>query len=886
MIGRLFLFALATLAGWSVLADENGLVRVGEYWRYWKGTHEPAPLWKHPGFEDAGWASGRSGFSITRNFYDEATFIAPGIEPFVSLYLRKKFEVNDPERIAWLLLRIDYDDGFAAYLNGREMVRRNLPGMPGAPAPFNALAQHHPRGVPEEIDLTEYREWLLPGENVLALQVHKSSKADPTLSVTAELVANFTRGPFVQNSSSNSAVIIWKTFFPCDSRIEYGRDPSMEWTQFSGLLTTNHVMTLTNLIADTEYFYRISSARDGVQAAGSVERFQTLKTIGPIEFMVLGDTGAGSAAQYEIAEMMERHDPDLVLHAGDVVYPAFTYELADLRCLSVYRPHMKRRPYYFAIGNHDLYAGDEPYLDTFHLPVNSETGTEHYYSFSHGEAYFAVLYFPYLSQHTPQLGDAQYRWLDADLAASDKPWKILVLHHPLNTSGLHRWDDKNLNGILDRTEVMDFVLPLAEKHGVQLVFSGHDHDFERFTPTNGVHLVVTGGGGVGLYPLMERDPASAQFWMRHHAVKVQLDRRKLLLEALDASGNVFDFFTIHRELVPGKIYQASWNSPLVESGPANDGQGNITGQEFDFVGEPIPALSGAFSNLGRVYVNNDATTLFVGIEQAMIYPGHDIYFFVESAGLAGVSGLAGLGNGLNDPEEQGADGLDFLENLWFSDFRPGIGCILGDEFADGQDRAFGRLGMNQKLGQGIFYLDADFSDVPGIRLQQYNLSPQRLPQADEQNADYIELAIPLEALGKVRPGDVIKIGAVVGGNQLDLSGKRRNLDGGFVGAKLDGSGLGPVKLEGVAVQLAENPALPLRVTITSESPETYRLSWRGVIGRKYQVQFTPDMQTAFRNVSGDQEPMIATEPDLHFEGVMEAGEFTSGMRIYRVIALE
>jgi hypothetical protein len=332
----------------------------------------------------------------------------------------------------------------------------------------------------------------------------------------------------------------------------------------------------------------------------------------------------------------------------------------------------------------------------------------------------------------------------------------------------------------------------------------------------------------------------------------------------------------------------------VESGSADDGQGNITGQAFDFVGEPIPALSGRFSNLGQIYVNNDAGTLYLGIEQAMIYPGHDIYLFVESPGLNGVTGLAGLGNGLIDSDGEGADGLDFLENLSFHQFTPGIGCILGDEFADGQDRGFGRQGMSHRLGQGIFYLEPGFGDVPGIRLQQYNLSPQRFPRADEQNANFIEMVIPFAALGNLRPGDVIEIAAVVGGHELDLIGKRRRLDNGFLGEELtweetgemDSTGwMGPVRLAGVKVQLADDPVRPFRVSISSEDPNRYRIAWPGVIGRKYQVQYTTRLDEPFRNARSADWQIIATGPEVSFEGVM-GDEEAGGMRIYRVMALE
>ena len=139
----------------------------------------------------------------------------------------------------------------------------------------------------------------------------------------------------------------------------------------------------------------------------------------------------------------------------------------------------------------------------------------------------------------------------------------------------------------------------------------------------------------------------------------------------------------------------------------------------------MPSLAGEFSNLGRVYVNNDATNLFIGLEQAMIYSNQNIFLFLELPGQGGVTNLVGLGDGLAGTAE-GVDGLDFLENLSFTNFAPSVACLLGDEYADGQDRHFVRPGLGLDLGQGVFRLNTNFSDVSGVRLQQFNRSPQVL----------------------------------------------------------------------------------------------------------------------------------------------------------------
>ena len=206
---------------------------------------------------------------------------------------------------------------------------------------------------------------------------------------------------------------------------------------------------------------------------------------------------------------------------------------------------MRSVPWFFALGNHDLYAGENHYQDSFYLPTNSVTGTEHFYSFDQGDVHVSVLMIPYAYQNKLTVGDDQYRWLTNDLASTIKPWKVLVYHIPIQTSSRHRADDKDANGLIDRFEVRDVLLPVAEQFGVQVTFSGHDHVFEKFTPTNGVHTITAGGGGVGLYGFDERDAATAKLWSRHHYVDVQTEGNRMEIKAIDRSGNEFDSLVIY-----------------------------------------------------------------------------------------------------------------------------------------------------------------------------------------------------------------------------------------------------------------------------------------------------------------------------------------------------
>src|SRR5207248_9998583 len=143
------------------------------------------------------------------------------------------------------------------------------------------------------------------------------------------------------------------------------------------------------------------------------------------------------------------------------------------------------------------------------------------------------------------------------------------------------------------------------------------------------------------------------------------------------------------------------------------------------------------------------------------------------------------------------------ENVAFTNFTPAIGCLLGDEFADGQYRDFRRLGARFNTGQGVFHLDRSFSNVSGIRLQQFNRSPQVDVGRDESNADFIQLAIPFKALGNIRPGDVVKLAAIVAAaGDVRTDTQTEAIDSSALATFLSGSGHDKIVVGGLRVRLA------------------------------------------------------------------------------------
>ena len=245
---------------------------------------------------------------------------------------------------------------------------------------------------------------------------------------------------------------------------------------------------------------------------------------------------------------------------------------------------------------------------------------------------------------------------------------------------------------------------------------------------------------------------------------------------------------------------------MVPRAAANNGDGNIIGQTFDFIGNPIRAVCGQFSNLGQLCVNNDDQTLFLGLSGVMITRTQNVVLFLGLPRAAGVTTLGEL-----QADSAGADagevaGLRFWENLLFTNFTPSVACILGDKFGDSQDRGFGRF-PGVKTGQGVFQLRPGLPSVEGVRLQQFNLSPQVYGVPGASNANFIEVAIPFSELGGLHPGDTIQIAVVAAGVEATTNSMmgQRWLDIGYLGASLVGGGWGAARLEGSPVQLARAP---------------------------------------------------------------------------------
>src|SRR6266566_3369864 len=100
--------ALLALSGLPLAAQEAGLVRVSDSWRYFKGTNAPsapASAWRQPAFDDSTWGTATGAF-IVGQYYEENSLLTDMPAHYLSVFFRRKFALADPATVRWLLLRI------------------------------------------------------------------------------------------------------------------------------------------------------------------------------------------------------------------------------------------------------------------------------------------------------------------------------------------------------------------------------------------------------------------------------------------------------------------------------------------------------------------------------------------------------------------------------------------------------------------------------------------------------------------------------------------------------------------------------------------------------------------------------------------------------------
>jgi len=248
-----------------------------------------------------------------------------------------------------------------------------------------------------------------------------------------------------------------------------------------------------------------------------------------LRFAVIGDWGTGDRDSIETARRMiscHQSSPlDFVIAAGDNVYPNGSGRYFSSHFEQPFANLIKDRiSFYAVLGNHDV---DDGRQDQCQYPLFN-MGGRNYYKLEKGDglADFFML-------DSTDFDSAQAYWLEGALRDSKAKWKIAVFHHPIYSSGKKHGSSL---GLRKRIE------PLLTRYGVNVVFSGHDHIYERTRPQQGIQYFVTGAGGKTRRGDIDLNSniRAVSYDEDNHFMLIDVEDREVSFKAINETGSVID----------------------------------------------------------------------------------------------------------------------------------------------------------------------------------------------------------------------------------------------------------------------------------------------------------------------------------------------------------
>ncbi len=360
--------------------------------------------------------------------------------------------------------------------------------------------------------------------------------------------AELSRGPYLQLSTPQSIVVVWRTEGASDPRVRIGSSPNeLNRTISSEAIslrvsadvktagkvpllykeTASHASSreprsvnpstvsntfqyealLTGLKPETRYYYAVYDGNRRLAGGDQQHYFVTSPPVGSdakMRIWVVGDSGTGGREQRDVYLAMQeftqetKRDIDLYLHVGDMAYGDGADSEFQRNFFAVYQPTLRNTVCWPTMGNHEGhtsrgFSGFGPYYDAYVVPTAGEagglpSGTEAYYSFDIADVHFICLDSHDLDR-SPD--GAMAKWLIADLEEAQGDWLVAFWHHPPYTKGSH---DSDREGQL--VEMRSHFMPILEAAGVDIVLSGHSHIYERSMLIDGAYATPTTADGV------------------------------------------------------------------------------------------------------------------------------------------------------------------------------------------------------------------------------------------------------------------------------------------------------------------------------------------------------------------------------------------------------
>jgi 3',5'-cyclic AMP phosphodiesterase CpdA len=250
---------------------------------------------------------------------------------------------------------------------------------------------------------------------------------------------------------------------------------------------------------------------------------------GSLKFAAIGDNGTGDRPQYEVAQQMAAFHKtfpfDLVIMLGDNMYGGQRPNDFVKKFEQPYAPLLAAGVKFQAsLGNHD--EGANVLYKQFNM------NGQRYYSFARNNVRFFVL-------DSTQMDPKQLEWIEASLRSAREDWKICYFHHPLYSNARRHGSSVDIRVLLE---------PIFLKYGVNVVFSGHDHVYERVKPQKGISYFVSGSAGqLRRGNMRPTDQTAAYFDQDQSFMLVEIAGDDMFFQAISRMGKTVDSGVIHRQ---------------------------------------------------------------------------------------------------------------------------------------------------------------------------------------------------------------------------------------------------------------------------------------------------------------------------------------------------
>jgi len=362
--------------------------------------------------------------------------------------------------------------------------------------------------------------------------------------------SGFCGGPFVVNVTSKSATIVW---------LVSGDDVIVQPPNGAAVLRSPayrvEKTTLTGLKPNTRYEYNVPGLAGGKTSFKTAPAAPTATLAAvPFDFVAYGDNRTRPEVHQRVVNAILAHGtPDMILQSGDLVadgddsalWATFFHIEVNLLGQAAFFP---------ALGNHEHNSRQ------FYDILQKE---KPYYSFDWGNAHFAVIdsdigNVSKVESVRAAFWEEQTHWLEDDLKAHQTAdFRFVAAHHPPYTAVASRQGDN---------PHMTALTPMLEQYHVAAGFFGHDHNYQHYLQ-NGIHYIVSGGGGAPLYDVDVPPPGiTVKVASIENFVSVHVDGAVAHVQTITIDGKVLDEFELHGSAQPKPPAPAKTPKPAAVSG--------------------------------------------------------------------------------------------------------------------------------------------------------------------------------------------------------------------------------------------------------------------------------------------------------------------------------